>query len=187
MMAQILTAGLGGQGVLFAARVLAGHAVAGGHKVIGSETHGMAQRGGSVVSHLKVGDYGSSVVRAGAADCLVCFEALETYRYLHMLAPGAACFVNAPAPDFLDRNVARALDHRTISVHTLDAHHIAARLKAPLSANLVILGLAAASGRLGSSLDAFRQTITNTSPERFRKQNLAAFTAGIEGWSNEQP
>jgi len=184
MKGQFLLAGMGGQGVLFATRVLAYCAVAEGNKVLGSETHGMAQRGGSVVSHLKVGDYESPMVRAGGADFLLSFESTETYRYLHMLRTGATAYVNAADPGFLDADVAAALKERDIAVHTVDAFRIATRLKAPLSANLVVVGFARASGPPGKGLEMFRETVGRISPPRFAKKNLAAFDAGVEAWQS---
>lgn len=182
MKGQFLLAGTGGQGVLFATRVLAYCAVAEGNKVLGSETHGMAQRGGSVVSQLKVGDYESPMVRAGGADFLLSFESSETYRHLHMLRDGATAYVNAPNLKFLDEDVAAALEARDIQVHTVDAFRIAKRLKTPLSANLVVVGFARASGPSGTGFEQFRETVRQVSPPRFAKKNVAAFDAGVEAW-----
>ena len=184
MKGQFLLAGMGGQGVLFATRVLAYSAVAEGNKVLGSETHGMAQRGGSVVSHLKVGDYESPMVRAGGADFLLSFESTETYRYLHMLRAGATAYVNSARRNFLDAEVAAALEASDIAVHTLDAFRIAKRLRAPLSANLVVVGFARASGPPGIGFEQFRETVRHMSPPRFAKKNVAAFDAGVEAWQH---
>ena len=182
MKGQFLLAGVGGQGVLFATRVLAYSAVAEGMKVLGSETHGMAQRGGSVVSHLKVGDYESPMVRPGGADFLLSFESGESYRYFHMLRSGGTAYINAVVPDFLDSAVAAALSKRGIDVYTVDAFRIARRLGALLSVNLVVVGFARASGPPGKEFDRFRDTLGRVSPARFAEKNLAAFDAGAEAW-----
>jgi len=187
MRGQFLLAGMGGQGVLFATRVLAYCAVAEGNRVLGSETHGMAQRGGSVVSHLKVGDYESPMVRDGNADFLLSFEPGESYRYFHMLRAGAAAFVNAADPDFLDPAVAAALSERAIDVHTVDAFGVATRLGASLSANLVVVGFARASGPPGHGFELFRDTVGRVSPAGFADKNLAAFDAGVEAWRSRNP
>ncbi|MEE4609050.1 MAG: 2-oxoacid:acceptor oxidoreductase family protein [Desulfobacteraceae bacterium] len=72
---QIVISGLGGQGVLFVTRLLAEAAIDARLPVFTSETHGMAQRGGTVVSHLKIGAYASPLIRPGQADGLICLKA----------------------------------------------------------------------------------------------------------------
>ncbi len=85
----IVIAGVGGQGVLMASKVLAESALKSGMDVKQNEVHGMAQRGGSVISFVRIGDKVSSpVVMPGTADILISFEPLEALRYLHYLKPG---------------------------------------------------------------------------------------------------
>ena len=98
--------GLGGQGILFMTKILATTALNKGYNILGAETHGMAQRGGSVVSHLKIGDAKSSLIRAGAADFLVSMDESEAYRYLPYLKKGGKLFTNAPTDSFPDKKVA---------------------------------------------------------------------------------
>jgi len=74
---QYVIVGIGGQGILFSSRVLGHIAMSKGETVIGSEVHGMAQRGGSVISHFKIGDYSSPLVKAGEADTLLAFDQNE--------------------------------------------------------------------------------------------------------------
>jgi indolepyruvate ferredoxin oxidoreductase, beta subunit len=84
----IVIAGVGGQGVLMASKVLAESALAGGMDVKQNEVHGMAQRGGSVISFVRIGEeVFSPVVAPGTADILISFEPLEALRYLHYLGP----------------------------------------------------------------------------------------------------
>jgi len=71
---QVIISGVGGQGVLFVTRLLAEVAMRSGLEVMSSETHGMAQRGGIVVSHLKVGGFAGPLVRAGRADVMVALK-----------------------------------------------------------------------------------------------------------------
>ena len=182
MKGRILLAGVGGQGVLFATRVLAKCATDAGLPTMGCETHGMAQRGGSVVSHLLIGDYLSSLVRSGTADRLLCFEALETYRHLEFLRIGGSCIVNSRSPDFLDADVAAALDAREISVRTIDAAGMAAAVGAPLAVNLVLLGFATAADSEGFGVDTLKATVTAISPEKHVPGNLKALVAGTEAW-----
>ena len=85
----IVIAGVGGQGVLMASKVLAESALVSGMDVKQNEVHGMAQRGGSVISFVRIGDQISSpVVMPGSADLLISFEPLEALRYIHYLKPG---------------------------------------------------------------------------------------------------
>jgi len=182
MKGRILLAGVGGQGVLFATRVLARCATDAGLPTMGSETHGMAQRGGSVVSHLLIGSYRSSLVRSGTADWLISFEAMETYRHLPFLRPEGRCYVNTPGQDFPDPVVAAALAARGITVRTVDASGLAARVGAPLAANLVLLGFIAAADPDGFGLDTLKTTVTAISPQKHLPNNLKALVAGAEAW-----
>ena len=85
----IVIAGVGGQGVLMASKVLAESALVSGMDVKQNEVHGMAQRGGSVISFVRIGDQiNSPVVMPGSADLLISFEPLEALRYIHFLKPG---------------------------------------------------------------------------------------------------
>ncbi len=91
----IVIAGVGGQGVLMASKVLAESALASGLDVKQNEVHGMAQRGGSVISFVRIGEQvNSPVVMPGTADMLISFEPLEALRYIHFLKPGGRLVYN---------------------------------------------------------------------------------------------
>ncbi len=91
----IVIAGVGGQGVLMASKVLAESALASGMDVKQNEVHGMAQRGGSVISFVRIGEQvHSPVVMPGTADMLISFEPLEALRYIHYLKPGGRLVYN---------------------------------------------------------------------------------------------
>ncbi len=129
--AQILVSGVGGQGVLFFTRLLADAAIAKGENVLTSETHGMAQRGGVVVSHLKVGDFPSPLIRAGHADGLVVLKEENFSVHQRFLRPGGWAVVNGkPSPG----------KKFPFPVHVVDAEGIAAEAGNPQGANLVLLG-----------------------------------------------
>ena len=98
----IVLSGVGGQGVLSLAVIIAKAAVISGLTVRQSEVHGMAQRGGSVISHFKVGQYDSPLVLAGAADLLVAFDQNEGIRNLHFLRSGGKAILNIHAPESLE-------------------------------------------------------------------------------------
>jgi indolepyruvate ferredoxin oxidoreductase beta subunit len=183
---QAVIAGVGGQGILFLTRVLAAHARTLGLPVLVSEVHGMSQRGGSVVSHLKAGDFMSPLVRQGRADLVVSLEPGEAVRNLGYLrpadngTPGAALLVNAPEGDFLSDEAGRVLDQAGIRRFQVDANQIALAHQAPLSANLVVLGFGAARGAVPYPPDELLGTILAISPPRFKDQNQKLFSLGME-------
>ena len=85
----ILLCGVGGQGTVLASKLIAAAAMREGHTVHSAETIGMAQRGGSVTSHIRIGeDIGSPLIPFGAADMILAFEPAEAVRNLHYLKPG---------------------------------------------------------------------------------------------------
>ncbi len=145
MRQQIVISGVGGQGVLFVTRLLAEAAIMKGMSVFTSETHGMAQRGGTVLSHLKIGNFSSPLIRPGNANGLLALKADSFARHGYFLKPGAWAAVNSRedvivGPEF--------------SAYTIDAEILAQRIRNPKSVNLILLGfaLAAISEVTGNSL-----------------------------------
>jgi len=186
MDSKLILAGVGGQGILFATRVFSETALVQGYDVLGSETHGMSQRGGSVISHLKIGPYESPLIRPGTADVLISFDQDEVYRTLAFVRRSGLCFVNSPRSDFWDAGVKAYLDRNDIAAHTFAADKIAMELRSPRSANLALIGYAvsmpdmpfgdAQGGPFGH--DEIGATIERISPSRFKEVNLRAFEAG---------
>jgi indolepyruvate ferredoxin oxidoreductase beta subunit len=134
---QIVISGVGGQGVLFVTRLMAEAAIRKGLPVMTSETHGMAQRGGTVISHLKVGAYTSPLIRTGQADVLLAMKdegAAQHGHYLH--GHGWAVVNDAPVNG---ENVADGW-------RRLAADDLAHRIGNPRAVNLVVLGGALAEG-----------------------------------------
>jgi len=132
---QVVLSGVGGQGVLFLSRLLAEAAIAGGFPVLTSETHGMAQRGGVVVSHIKVGGFDSPLVRAGRADLLLVLKEENVPLHREFLADGGVLVVNSAVPADAGPGV---------RVHTIDADALAISAGVPHAVNLVLLGFALA-------------------------------------------
>jgi indolepyruvate ferredoxin oxidoreductase, beta subunit len=131
---QIVISGVGGQGVLFVTRLLAEAAIRLDLPVLTSETHGMAQRGGTVISHLKVGRFTSPLIRRGRADGLIALK-VENLAGGHdtYLKPGGWTVVNNPEPP----------DHPADGpVRAIDADAVAERLGNPRAVNLIVLGYA---------------------------------------------
>lgn len=146
----IVIAGVGGQGVLLASRVLAESALASGMDVKQNEVHGMAQRGGSVISFVRMGtQVFSPVVMPGTADILISFEPLEALRYLHYLKPGGMLVYNtitinpstvasglATYPADVEQQIATAC----ANAHGIDALSIAMAAGNAKAVNMVMVG-----------------------------------------------
>ena len=129
---QVVISGVGGQGVLFVTRLMAEAAIRRGLSVLTSETHGMAQRGGTVISHLKVGDYTSPLIRTGQADVLLAMKSEGAAQHGHYLHPDGWAVVNgAEDADGWRRLAADDLAHQ---------------IGNPRAVNLVVLGGALAGG-----------------------------------------
>ena len=179
----LILCGLGGQGILFMTKVLSEAALRKGLPVLGAETHGMAQRGGSVVSHLRIGDAEGSLVRSGSADVVLALEEHEGYRCLAFLAKGAGFYANAPAGVFPRDEVRGTLEERGVRYRSLPAGDLAMELGAPLSTNLALLGFYSAFETVPASQGELRRTIERISPDRFRDINLRVFDAGYQAAS----
>ncbi|MEJ2069621.1 MAG: 2-oxoacid:acceptor oxidoreductase family protein [Syntrophobacterales bacterium] len=166
MKQQIIVSGLGGQGVVTLSRLLAEAALALGLPVITSETHGMAQRGGTVISMVKVGPFRGPLVPAGSADVGFFLHEKNLPVHRHYMKPQGALVVNCATPgDYLH----------------LEALSLASGLGSPpVAANLILLGFAAGKRLLFCGDDLLEEIIRQKSPERFRERNLQAFRGGIK-------
>ena len=184
MKCQAIIAGVGGQGVLFAAKVFTEMARRRNLPVFGSQTFGMAQRGGSVMSHLKIGEFNSPLVCEGDADLLLGLDCTEAHRTLPYLHPkrngrGAVCVVNAPdAQAFPDRRMADLLSEMGVTVHTCNADAVALQMRAPLVANLVLLGFGSSREHFPFSYDEVCEATAALSGATRRDVNLDALERG---------
>lgn len=174
---QLVIAGLGGQGVVFATRLVAQAAISLGWPVIAAETHGMSQRGGSVLSHVKLGPYPSSMVRRGCAHLLLALDPGEAMRALPFLAPGGGCVVNTESS--LDERLEPVLRETGIRVHTQAATSLALALGSASLVNTIIVGCAAGLGWLPIPVETIQAVLDELAPAR-REANLAALRAGVE-------
>jgi indolepyruvate ferredoxin oxidoreductase, beta subunit len=175
----LIFCGLGGQGILFMTKIFARAALDKGLETLGAETHGMAQRGGSVVSHLKLGTAESSLVREQTAGFLLALEENEAYRNLPFLAPGGILYVNAEENEFPRKDVIPYMEKQGITYHAFPAQKTAMALGSPMSTNLALMGFFSAAQNEPFTHDELRQTIINVSPDRFRENNLKVFDAGF--------
>ncbi len=183
MRCQVIMAGVGGQGVLFASRVLSEAARRRCLGVLGSQSFGMAQRGGSVAVHLKIGDHEGPLIRHGHADLLLGFNGVEASRniaFLRRSGAGAATgIVNIPDADiFPDPTLAGLLDSKGVRIYRCDADGVAVAIDNPRAANLVLLGFAAGHEAFPFAIDELRSTVETISSDCTRAGNLAAVERG---------
>lgn len=184
MRCQTIIAGVGGQGVLFATKVFIEMAHRKNVPVLGSQTFGMAQRGGSVMTHLKIGQFNGPLICEGDADLLLgldCLEAHRTLPYLHAKHNGEAalCVVNAPAAQaFPDRRVADLLSEMQVTVYTCNADAVALRMHNPMVANLVLLGFGSSQPHFPFTYKEVREATEALSGPAQRSVNLDALEQG---------
>jgi indolepyruvate ferredoxin oxidoreductase beta subunit len=177
---QIILAGIGGQGILFASRIFSELGLKLGLNVLGSETHGMSQRGGSVLAHLKLGDFHSPLIRKGAADFLYSFAEEETYRSLPFLKHGGVCFVNLKDLERFDPALLTHLKEKKIAFRTFDASGEASRIGFVRSANIVLIGYSVGSGLVPFQSDDIKAVLETVSRETNLQANLKAFDSGFK-------
>ncbi|MGB9619080.1 MAG: indolepyruvate oxidoreductase subunit beta [Armatimonadota bacterium] len=182
----ISVVGVGGQGTLLAGEILCNVALLAGKDVKKSEVHGMAQRGGSVVSQVRIGErVYSPLIPVGQTDILVSFEKLEALRFAHFLAPDGIAMVNdqeirpvtvssgqAEWPPDLDGRLRAAFPR----LEMIPALEIASSLGSVRVVNVVMIG--ALSRHLGIDDQIWRRSITDLVKPQFLEMNLKAFEAG---------
>jgi indolepyruvate ferredoxin oxidoreductase, beta subunit len=162
---QLILCGRGGQGIVFLTRLLGEIATQKGLDVISSETHGMAVRGGSVNSHLKIGPFRSPLVRTGQADYLLSMDESETSNNEHFLGNGGLVFENSLLPSKHD-------------VFRVDAAGLARSIGRIQLENVVLLGFAASLADLGVPFDDIENKLATEKRETVRRNNLMALKAG---------
>jgi len=183
----ILIVGVGGQGTLLSSRILGKLAMDAGLDVKLSEVHGMAQRGGSVVTHVRIGqNVQSPVIDMGKADMIIAFEELEALRWAHYLKDFGKIIVNLqqikPMPvimgackypqDILER-LAKKYD-----VVAVDALALAKKAGSIKCVNTVLLGVAAKV--LGMDKAAWLAAVKDTVPPKTAEVNISAFEVGYD-------
>jgi indolepyruvate ferredoxin oxidoreductase beta subunit len=176
----IVLCGLGGQGILFMTKVLSQAALDKGFNIMGAETHGMAQRGGSVVSHLRIGEVEGSLVNTGSARFLLSLDESEGYRNLPFLSRGARMYVNTGSPRFPREETRHFLKENEIICRSLPAVAIARELGSPMSLNLALLGYFSAFDEGPITRGDLSATIERISPDRVKANNLQVFDAGLK-------
>ncbi len=183
----IMIVGVGGQGTLLTSRVLGGVIQEAGYDLKLSEVHGMAQRGGSVVTFVRYGqEVYEPIVEVGEADILIAFEELEALRYAHFLKEDGIMLVNEEKimpmpvvigaekyPKDIIENLSK--DYKVISTNALEE---ALKIGNNRVFNVVILGILATI--MDIDLDIWERVISSTVPEKTIDVNLKAFEKGLE-------
>jgi indolepyruvate ferredoxin oxidoreductase beta subunit len=182
----ILMVGVGGQGILLASEILSETVMLAGHDVKKSEIHGMSQRGGSVVSHVRYGrEVFSPIVPEGEGDILFGFELMETFRALPLLKPGASVIANdlcIPPPSVLmgqksyPEGLADKISNRFSQFLLVDGQKLAGEAGNPRAANTVLLG--AVSKRMDIAEEFWLAALEKMVPPKALAINRKAFMMG---------
>ena len=184
----IAVVGVGGQGTLLASELIAQAARCAGYDVKKNELHGMAQRGGSVVSEVRFGPkVHSPVIPDGETDVLVALELLEGLRHAHTVRPGGAILsddlrlppaVRPPGAPAYPEDVAERLHACAAGVFLLPATQLAKQAGNSRAANTVLIG--ALSRHLPLPVEAWHRALAATLRPALLEVNLQAFALGSE-------
>ena len=184
----ILVCGVGGQGVILFSNIISDLALTAGLDIKKSEVHGMAQRGGSVTTHIRYAPkVYSPLIEEGTADVIVAFEMMEALRYIHFLGPKGRLIYDTHRIDPLpvstgvverpaDEKLSQRLAARAPNRQTVPAFETALKLGNARVQNVVMLG--AISCSLEFPEEAYRAAITRLVKPKVVDLNLKAFTEG---------
>lgn len=182
----VIFAGVGGQGVLLIAELLALAAAAAGHDVKQTEVHGVSQRGGAVESHVRYGPkVWSPLIAPGQAQAIVGLEKLEALRFAHYVRPDGVIIVNdyevlpasvgAAAAQY-PHHAIEFLCRKGLNVVALPATKLAEDLSNARVANMILLGVL--STFLDIPLEVWEYTLEARIPDRYLALNRRAFALG---------
>ncbi|MCP4763243.1 MAG: indolepyruvate oxidoreductase subunit beta [archaeon] len=189
----MLSVGVGGQGVIRASQMLIWGAFEDGQVVRTTETHGMAQRGGSVAGFLRFGsDVMSPMTPRGYAHIMISFEPIEAIRYVEYAGPNTFILVNNqiifPLSIYQKKantypkveDIEKSLKKISKNVFFVDAHDIAAKAGNSQATNVVLLGILSGSDILPISRTNLKKSILRFVPQKAQKINEKAFQMGID-------
>ncbi|HCJ08574.1 MAG TPA: pyruvate ferredoxin oxidoreductase [Lachnospiraceae bacterium] len=191
MSKSVILCGVGGQGTVLASKLISYAAMAKGEAVRSAETIGMAQRGGSVTSHIRIGEGAfSPLIPKGKADVMIAFEPAEAVRNLDYLKEDGVVVVSKKAVKPVTASLAAKvyegqdmLDYLEKKVQRLvivDGQQIMDELGSSKVLNVILLGAAIACNEIDISVEEIRQAIKEKVPERFYELNLRALDAGCQ-------
>jgi indolepyruvate ferredoxin oxidoreductase beta subunit len=183
----LLIVGVGGQGVILASDIIGRAAVMEGLPVRSAETHGMAQRGGAVENHVRIGCRHGSLIPSGGADCLLSMEPLEALRFAGYLSPRGIAIMNterivpitAGKVEYPEAGaIIDAMRGLCSMVKAEDYAALAKKAGAAQALNVAMIG--AVSRYLPLSVDSLREAISKSVPPKTVAVNLRAFELGRE-------
>ena len=189
---RVLITGTGGQGAIRASQILGWSAINQGYKVRTAETHGMAQRGGSVVCYLGIGNVNGVLFPRGAADVILAFEEVEALRnvsYAHpktlflvsktqLVPPGLYFKKDARYPS--EEDIISNIKKVSSNVYVIDAKKIATEAGEPRAENVVMLAYLHATGKLPVTEEILLKTVLSFVPKKAVEANKRAFEAALK-------
>jgi indolepyruvate ferredoxin oxidoreductase beta subunit len=174
---EIVCAGIGGRGVLLASTIIIETAVRAGYHAMASDEYGMSQRGGSVVSLVKIGASRSPLIGRENADILLAFEESEFYRNLAFLKKGGIAIINTPK-DGLPEEINNLLLERNIRCFFIAADAIAKDKSMVQASNMALLGFFSCL-RIGPyTRESVLETLKERTKGKFLEKNVDVFQAG---------
>ena len=194
MKLDILLVGVGGQGILTTSNILARAALKAGVNVVTAETHGMAQRGGSVEVHVRLGDVYAPLIPVGGADYAISLEPVEILRYTQYLNEDTTVILNDRpiVPPSVSAGLGRypeineileALKDITKNVKLVSASKIAEEVAGTIQAtNVVVVGMLARLADLPFDYEILEEVVKEFFPKRLVEPNLKALKAGYNYW-----
>jgi indolepyruvate ferredoxin oxidoreductase beta subunit len=187
----ILLCGVGGQGTVLASRLIALAAMEKGMEAKGAETIGMAQRGGSVVSHVRIGEnIKSPLIPHKKADLIIGFEPAEAVRCLPYLKKDGAVIVcpkdiqpvtsSLMGGSYKGDEIMEYLKRNVKNIVVVDGDEISEKCGSSKVLNVALLGAAVSSGEVGISFEEMKTAVEKRVPEKFKDMNIKALTLGFE-------
>ncbi len=193
MKQDVIFCGVGGQGVVVSSDIFCEAALMDGFDVAKAEIHGMAQRGGSIIAHARIGErVQAPLIERGGADVVLGFEVLETARALPMLNKKGKVLVNtkylppstavdsSTTKSFSQENLLKIIKEHTNATYKIDATNIAEKLGNMLVVNTILLGALSALPNTPVNKESFERAIASRLKEKYVKLNLEAFQKGRE-------
>jgi indolepyruvate ferredoxin oxidoreductase beta subunit len=192
MKLNLVFSGIGGQGIVVLSDIFCEAALLDGFDVAKAEIHGMAQRGGSIVAHVRIGDkVESPLIERGKADVILGFEILETARVLPMLKDEGTVVMNVkyiPPNSTLQgsaepkkpEDLVDMVRKKALKVHEVDGVDIATKLGNPIVVNTVLLGALSALPENPIKKETLEKAICGRLKEKYHSINLQAFQLGRE-------
>lgn len=190
MQTDIVICGVGGQGVITAGKLISTASMISGKKVVMSEIHGLAQRGGSVSVDIRIGDNLGPVIPEGTADIIIAMEPMEAARNMRRASPDCVFLVNTqkmpPVSLGMDGKEYPEIEsilerlRKEFMLISLDAHSIAVKTGEPRTVSSVMVGAASAVESLELELADILEAMRKIFPEKVLEPNITAFNEGRE-------